>query len=225
MILSLGLSSLNVKHEVSVSWETFFEDKVHHNLFIKSLVYKSTLQLLRRIMKPGEKVLELGCGSGRVSIMLNDMGYETTSLDYAFPLVQQLLGVQRFFGGPSLVNGDMTALPFQDKAFKVACSFEVMEHFKPDRIIHFLKEQKRVAEYVVVDVPNESYRIKSFGDENFYSDDTWIGFFESAGLRVHEFFHRGMDNGLFVGNCTVFFAVDSRSDTEPVLKGDVYDHY
>jgi cyclopropane fatty-acyl-phospholipid synthase-like methyltransferase len=208
-----------------MSWDNFFDDYVHHNLFIKSLVYKSTIQLMRRVLRPGDTIIELGSGSGRPAMLMADMGFRTVALDKSLPLLKRFKPAAEFLGGLKAVNGDMMHLPFRDKSFRLAYSCEVLEHFDPDTVTAFLSEQRRVADFVVADVPNEKYRKKTYGDENFYNNGQWTEMFENAGLTVVKSFARGMDNGTFVGNCTVFLGVDTATGAVPEERIDVYDHY
>lgn len=208
-----------------MSWDHFFDDFVHHNLFIKALVYKSTIQLMRRVLRPGDMVIELGSGSGRPSMLMADMGYRTVAFDKSLALLNKIKPATAFLGGLKTVNGDMGHLPFKDKSFRLAYSCEVLEHFDPETVTHFLAEQLRIADFVVADVPNEKYRKKTYGDENFYDNAQWTEMFEDAGLSIVKSFSRGMDNGTFVGNCTVFLAVDKKSPAILEEKVDVYDHY
>ena len=208
-----------------MQWEEYLSERVHHNLFIKAQVYKPTIQLMRRVLRPGEPVIELGSGSGRTAKLMADMGYPTTAVDLAYPLLKPLNAGSDLFGDLKTVNADMANLPFPDKSFKLAYSFQVLEHFDADTIVAFLREQKRIADFVVVDVPNDKCEHQSFGDENFYSDEQWTDMFTQAGLDVQISFQRGLDRGQRVDNCSVFLANDMDSPVELQEITDVYDHY
>lgn len=208
-----------------MSWENFLNDRTHYNLYVSSLVYMPTIKLIRRMVRPGESLLEAGCGSGRTAMLLADMGYRVTSLDISHSLLQQLHQAMAFFQSLQLINGDIRKLPFSDKSFSVSYSCGVLEHFSPKAIVPLLAEQCRVAHHVLVDVPNIRCTERSYGDENFYSDDQWSAMLNQAGLSVDKIIHRGLDQGKYVGNCSVFLASDVANPKPIVETIDVYDHY
>lgn len=208
-----------------MQWEEYLDERVHHNLFVKAQVYKATIQLMRRVLRIGDSVIELGSGSGRTANLMADMGYPTIALDLAFPLLQDINVGSEKFGKLKAVNASMANLPFKDSTFKLAYSFQVLEHFDEETIIAFLREQKRIANFVVADVPNDKCENKSFGDETFYSENQWLDMFKKAGLEVLISFQRGLDRGKRVDNCSVFLAKDKKSSIQLIENPDVYDHY
>jgi SAM-dependent methyltransferase len=208
-----------------MEWEIFLADRTHHNLYVSALVYMPTIKIIRRIAEPGDLLLEAGCGSGRTAILLADMGYKVTAVDKSDLLLNRLTPVTPFLPELQLAGADIENLPFKNKSFTVAYSLGVLEHFDPAKIVKFLKEQRRAAVFVLVDVPNHKCTRQCFGDERFYSDAKWHAMFKQAGLEVKQTIHRGMDRGRYVGNCSVFLAVDTQH-TQPVSnKIDVYDYY
>ncbi|MBW1681157.1 MAG: class I SAM-dependent methyltransferase [Deltaproteobacteria bacterium] len=206
-------------------WEAFLSDRAHFNLYISALVYMPTIKIIRRLARPGEMILEAGCGSGRTAMLLSDMGYRVAALDLSRSLLRRIMPATAFFTGLSLLNGDITALPFSDKSFAICYSCGVLEHFTPEEIIFLLAEQRRVAHRVLVDVPNHRCRKRSYGDEHFYTDEQWRSMLTRAGLAVEQVIHRGLDRGRYVGNCSVFLASDPAYPHPVHEETDVYDHY
>jgi SAM-dependent methyltransferase len=184
-----------------------------------------TIKIIRRIAKQGDLLLEAGCGSGRSAMLMADMGYRVAALDLSLTLIECLSSALSFFSNLNFVNADIGRIPFRDKSFKISYSCGVLEHFDPPEIIFFLTEQRRVAQFVLVDVPNYTCSKQSFGDERFYTDEKWESMFEEAGLVVQHKLHRGMDTGKFVGNCSVFLARDKNDTSPPKELIDVYDYY
>ncbi len=68
---------------------------------------------------PGSRALDAGCGTGLQTAILGELGHAAHGLD----LSAALLGVaRRTLGTVPLVRGDVTALPYRDRAFDaVAC--------------------------------------------------------------------------------------------------------
>jgi SAM-dependent methyltransferase len=208
-----------------MKWEDFLGDGFHHNLYVSALVYMPTIKIIRRIARPGERILEAGCGSGRTSMLLADMGYRLTALDRSEVLLHRISPSTSFLPGLQFVQADMENLPFPDKTFKMVFSCGVLEHFDPPQIVDFLNEQKRVSTFVLVDVPNFRCVKRSFGDERFYTDEEWTQMFHEAGLKVIKLMHRGLDTGKFVGNCSVILAAGEQDVKLVQEEIDVYDYY
>jgi SAM-dependent methyltransferase len=95
--------------------------------------------LLDRVSARGDLALELGCGVGdmlpeiahRFTRVIGVDGYPEL-LSFARPRVRQAI----------LVQGDVVALPFDDRRFDFVAAFDVIEHVDPDRL---LSEARRVA--------------------------------------------------------------------------------
>lgn len=79
--------------------------------------------------KPGPRVLDVGAGQGTFSLRLLERGFEVTSADEA-PAAVDLL---RKRVGRSVVQADVTALPFGESTFDAAVLGEVLEHLPDDR--------------------------------------------------------------------------------------------
>lgn len=84
------------------------------------------------------KILNVGCGPGRSSQYLSSFG-EVTSIEYdkdCCEFASERTGLQ-------IINGSITALPFQDEIFDLVCAFDVIEHVEDDQLA--VSEMKRVA--------------------------------------------------------------------------------
>ncbi len=88
--------------------------------------------LVASLLKPsaGQRVLDLGCGTGIFTRPVADSGARVTALDLSYPMVR---GARSRLGGKSvhLVNGHMRMLPFADGAFDHVFSITALE-FIPD---------------------------------------------------------------------------------------------
>src|ERR1700704_3405993 len=71
----------------------------------------------------GGRVLELGCGTGRVSLPLARAGVELVGIDRSAPMLERALGritksrSRQLANALRLVRGDIRQLPFEDHAF------------------------------------------------------------------------------------------------------------
>ncbi|MCU0311496.1 MAG: class I SAM-dependent methyltransferase [Acidimicrobiales bacterium] len=102
-------------------------------------------------LRPGDRLLDLGCGFGRHAFEALRRGARVVACDMAVPELVETLGVfegmQASGEAPpqmlaTAVNGDATRLPFADGSFDRIIASEVMEHVADD--LRALDELTRV---------------------------------------------------------------------------------
>ena len=76
-------------------------------------------------LKPSDKVLDVGCGSGFFSSMAQEYEADITGIDASEPLIER--AIQR---APSVkfLNGEMESLPFDDHTFDYVCGFNSFQY-------------------------------------------------------------------------------------------------
>jgi SAM-dependent methyltransferase len=96
--------------------------------------------MLRRFLcpGPGDRIIDLGCGSGRTLVWTQDIGAQAVGVD-----------VSPFFAeeartGVDLALADLRRLPFADATFTKAWTLDVMEHLSPAALRAMLDEAARV---------------------------------------------------------------------------------
>lgn len=101
-------------------------------------------QLLLRFLQPlrGERVLDVGCGTGRHLLMFSEMGLDITGVDaspHMLGIAQKKLGHRA-----ELQEGLADDLPFEDNSFDIATLITTLEFV--DDVQKALQEACRVAE-------------------------------------------------------------------------------
>lgn len=150
-------------------------------------------QLIRYIQRefpPPRRVLEVGCGTARLSILLVGLGYDVTATDLNNDFVKALKPFCAAMPGLKADPASLFELPYGDEAFDLVVSQGVMEHFDSHDIIRGIREQLRVAHTVVIDVPNNRSQA-NFGDERLFTNRLWRRMIIEAGGKVSDF--RGRD--------------------------------
>ncbi len=153
-----------------------------------------TVDLERLRLRPGERLLDAGCGEGRHCFGALERGARVVGLDLDRDSLKMGSGALRSRAGElgsfgAMIHGNTFALPFADESFdKVICS-EVMEHVHDYRAA--ARELARVTRrggMVAVTIPTAT-------SENLYlrvGDD----YFESPGGHIRIFRPRQLALGL-----------------------------
>ncbi len=116
----------------------------HYNLpFIGSL-YRKRIEKCLYELSGGERILEIGFGSGVTFLNLNEMYKEIHGVDLTADaeLIEaafKKLGIRTF-----LKNGDVLDLSYQDNYFDAVLLISIMEHLKPESLTSAFREIYRV---------------------------------------------------------------------------------
>jgi SAM-dependent methyltransferase len=102
-----------------------------------------TVDFGRFPVRPGDRVLDLGCGFGRHAFEAYRRGAHVVAVDRSADEVDQVTAMFRAMAAageadPAMtaraVRGDLLALPFPDGAFDVVMASEVLEHIPADEL-------------------------------------------------------------------------------------------
>lgn len=91
-------------------------------------------------LRAGDRVVDLGCGSGRAMLWNRDTGAAMTGIDISPFFSREALD------GTDLLLGDLRRLPLRDGAFTKAWSLDVLEHLSRPALHEMLREANRVLE-------------------------------------------------------------------------------
>jgi ubiquinone/menaquinone biosynthesis C-methylase UbiE len=81
----------------------------------------------------GERVLEVGAGTGAATGALREKAARVTSLEYDRRLVERLAERHANSGG-EIVQGDATALPFAERTFSTVIAILMLHHMKSNAL-------------------------------------------------------------------------------------------
>lgn len=158
---------------------------------------------------PGERVLEIGSGTGEISLRLALSGRVASALDVSDDSLEfqrrcaEELGVTL-----ETVLADATErLPFGDDAFDCVWSSGLLEHFAFDERVAMLREWSRVGRRVLSLVPNAASVAYRAGKRGLEEDGRWSygierpicslrADYEAAGIRIEREFTVGAAHAL-----------------------------
>jgi ubiquinone/menaquinone biosynthesis C-methylase UbiE len=120
--------------------EALHKDARHESISPPLLGSKIRHDMLRRLLRPGpgDRALDLGCGSGRTLSWTAESGAALTGADiapYFAPEARDHFDV---------VLADLRRLPFRDAVFNKAWSLDVLEHLSRPALLSMLAEANRV---------------------------------------------------------------------------------
>ncbi len=120
------------------------------------------------------KILEVGTGSGGMSIFLGWLGLDITGIDIDPEVVAKAeTEAAELHSSAKFEVADTFHLPYGDNTFDLIFHQGLMEHFSDSDIRRILAEQLRVARRVVLSVPNHWYPRRDFGDERLMDKHHW----------------------------------------------------
>ena len=100
------------------------------------------LAFLAEHTKSGDRVLDIGCGNGRLFPLIKERGARYTGIDYSEGLVGE---ARRLHPDGDFVVADAVALPFAHNAFDIAYSFATIHHIPGKELrAQFVSEAARV---------------------------------------------------------------------------------
>lgn len=121
-----------------------YTTKLYSRIFsYSSNIYRALC--IRFFLNP-RKVLDAGCGTGRMVYLLRKMGVEAQGLEiskYAISRAGQ--ETQQF-----ITHGEITNIPYPDKSFDLVTTYDVLEHIPTEYLEKAISECNRVARRRVI---------------------------------------------------------------------------
>lgn len=116
---------------------------------VKGRLYRGreerAIQRALRGLRPGSRVLDAACGTGRITALLRRAGFLVTGCDISRAMMEV---ARRQLASPGhdvpLVETDVEQLPYRDRSFDAATCVGLLMHLDADARVRVLRELARV---------------------------------------------------------------------------------
>ena len=105
---------------------------------------RSHADIIKKLLEPnGAKTIDVGCGAGKITRLLTEMGAEVTGID---PGERQLARARAAtpVGNETFVEGVAENLPFDDQSMDIVLFFNSFHHIPKNDLAAAIKETHRV---------------------------------------------------------------------------------
>jgi len=150
------------------------------------------LDMLKQHVSPGDRILDLGCGNGRLSALLKDQNINYLGVDFS----QKLINIAKnLYPELKFEQADALNLPFPDNYFDKIISIAVLHHIPSTRMrVQFLKQVERTLKpkgLLVISVWNLWPRPSFF---NLFFKYTLLKLIGKSGLDFKDVFYPWKNN-------------------------------
>jgi SAM-dependent methyltransferase len=101
---------------------------------------------IARLLTPGSRLLELGCGSGRDAAALLARGYDVTAVDASAAMLREAVRLHPELAGRLRRLALPAPLPFADASFGGVYAMAFLMHLREPAVVAVLGEAARVLE-------------------------------------------------------------------------------
>lgn len=154
-------------------WNNFYSNRMMIEELLANLNTHSLL-FAKIIENNPSKILEIGTGTGSMSMFLALLGYNITSLDNNEEILVRAQKMNKEYKTQvRLIEGDAFSIPFLPETFDIVYSQGFFEHFDNEEIHKLIKEQLRVGDIVIFSIPSKYYLKKDYGNERLLDIKDW----------------------------------------------------
>lgn len=148
----------NYKRLSSEQWGNKYNETILDyvvNQLEKNCFSVQTKEIIK-ITHKGQRVLEIGCGTGESSLALAKEGRQVSAIDYSeqsIYLVSQIAKQMGYKVNTYCIDA-LSDLSFNDREFDVVFQAGLLEHFEKKQRIEMLSKWKRICKVMVSMIPN-----------------------------------------------------------------------
>jgi 2-polyprenyl-3-methyl-5-hydroxy-6-metoxy-1,4-benzoquinol methylase len=166
------------------TWAKFYKGTCENEEVLQAnvLAHRKFILEIGRYIVPGDKVLEIGTGTGLIGWPLAQAGVKVISIDNDPGILEQAKRNAKLFSADiEYREADAFKLPFANREFKVSFSLGLLEHFSDADIARLVYEHQRVSNVVVVGMPLKGCKSRAFGNERWLTMEEWEALLKPMG--------------------------------------------
>lgn len=167
------------------TWEEYYSTDMNLQEYLGNLRPHSTL-FEEIILEKPSKLLEMGVGTGSMSIFLSHLGFTVIGADNNEKVINKASKLsEKLNGKVEFVKADAYNLvdKFGTDYFDIIFSQGFFEHFDDEEIVKLINEQLKVGKVVFISVPSNFYPRKDLGNERLLSVDEWKEILDNANIQ------------------------------------------
>ncbi|HWS48990.1 MAG TPA: class I SAM-dependent methyltransferase [Candidatus Methanoperedens sp.] len=132
------------KYKQTLEWYEKNASQYSEKSKSNSTIDRNQLDDFVSYIKPGERILDAGCGSGRDTSILSDLGFNAIGVDVSENLLEE---AKKSYPRVDFRKGDILNLDFEDNFFGGVWAHASIVHFETDKqVFTALSELIRVLE-------------------------------------------------------------------------------
>ncbi len=147
---------------------------------------KEFLKTIQKSTKTG-RVMDIGCGEGRMCIFFEKNGYHAYGIDYSETAIKRAKKSAKEEGvQPDFRTGNVLELPYPGNFFDVAVDWSVFDHIEPENHELYLDNLLRVLRkggFYMLAVFSASTPWMRSRKKSYYSGDAYFQFFDEDDIR------------------------------------------
>jgi spore maturation protein CgeB len=156
----IRLNSPKWQDKIRALFQSVYYSSIVPNWFIP-IGYDQHRTILKPIVpKPGDKLLEIGCGSGTFLVSAKAHGWEVEGFDLSSEIIEATIRIH----GLRVSQGNIDTLDLKRNSYKAIVAWEVLEHLiNPREYLRHIKELLKTDGGVFAcSVPNHSTKTTRF---------------------------------------------------------------
>ena len=167
------------------TWEEYYSTDLNLHEYLGNLRPHSTL-FEEIILEAPSKILEIGVGTGSMSIFLSHLGFSIIGADNNEKVINKASKLsEKLNGNVEFVKADAYNLvdKFGTDHFDIIFSQGFFEHFNDNEIKKLINEQLKVGKVIFISVPSNFYPRKDLGNERLLSVNEWKEILDNSNIQ------------------------------------------
>lgn len=168
--------------EKKCSLKLYVEDKIKNKKILIDLIRKYSVN---------KKIIEAGSGTGVLSVYIASLNFDVTGIDIDENILKLSQNIAKKYNSknkPVFIKKSIFELNYKENEFDVSFSSGVLEHFTDKEIIKTLKQQIKIARFVIFGIPTKYFNRSEamYGDERYMSFSFWRKLIKQSDGKILE---------------------------------------